>query len=135
MTEKHTTAPTAGPYADYGSWLRQKRTEHLLSQEALGRLVEVDGTYINRIEQGRVKVPYAPLRLRIHAIFGTSESDPDFLPILSPADRRQALRTERSTAQSVGERVDRLLATATPDQQHAIETILRALEALIGDEG
>lgn len=39
----------------YGAWLKQQRTKRDLSQEALAELVGVDSTYVNKIENGRVK--------------------------------------------------------------------------------
>ena len=49
----------------YGAWLKQQRTTHNLSQEALADMVGVDSTYINKIENQRVKRPYHPNHCRI----------------------------------------------------------------------
>src|SRR5690349_17477943 len=96
----------------YGSWLRHHRTQRGLSQETLGELVGVDGTYINKIEHNVVKRPLAPLRSRIHAVFGTNDADPDLFPLLSRADQRAVVHTSRPQSPSVGERIERLLIVA-----------------------
>ena len=115
----------------YGAWLKQQRTKHDLSQEDLAELVGVDSTYINKIENHRVKRPYPPLRSRIHAVFGTSDSDPDLLPLLSRQDQQAAVMSARRRQPSIGQRIDQLLAIATPAQCRAIELILAGIESLV----
>ena len=117
----------------YGAWLRAKRQAKGLSQDALGQLVEVSGTYINKIENEVVKRPYPPLRSRIHAVFGTSDADPDLLPYLSRADQRMAIQGSADKRQSPGARLDQLYAIATEDQRSAIMSLLSALDVLIVD--
>ena len=115
----------------YGAWLKQHRTRLDLSQEALGELVGVSGTYINKIENRKVKMPYPPLRSRIHAVFGTTDSDPDLLPLLTRQDQDRALTVDRHSVRSPGQRLDQLLAVVTPEQRRNIETILSALDRLV----
>lgn len=115
----------------YGDWLRQQREQRGLSQEKLGELAGVDGTYINKIENRRVKTPYHPLRSRIHAVFGTSDSDPELLPFLSAPDQGRALLDARNSTLTTGEKLDRVLAIATPAQREAVEAMLKGIALLL----
>lgn len=54
----------------YGEWLRRIRTERGLTQEELGRRIDVARPYVNNIERGRVAFPNLELRLKIAAELG-----------------------------------------------------------------
>ncbi len=86
VTDNETNLTFSTIPGTYGDWLRHQRESTGLSQEALGSLVGVSGTYVNRIENRRISTPFIPMRLRIHDVLGTSDSDPELLPLLSKCD-------------------------------------------------
>ena len=74
---------------------------------------------------------FSPVRFSFHAVFGTTESDPDLLPLLTRQDQDRALTVDRHSVRSPGQRLDQLLAVVTPEQRRNIETILSALDRLV----
>lgn len=59
----------------FGDWLRSKRKARRLTQEELAVDAHLNRTYINAIENGRVQLPTADTREKLHRVLGTSDQD------------------------------------------------------------
>ena len=82
---------------EFGVLLRRYRERAGLSQNALARQVEIDQSYVNRLERGDREPPTRPIVARLAEALGLAEADrqrfllaaghmPDWLLDLAPDD-------------------------------------------------
>ncbi len=76
----------------FGERLRQIRKERKVSQRALADMVNIDFTYISKIESGRQAPPSAVVIRHIAQALQTDESELYYLSGKVPADLEPALK-------------------------------------------
>ncbi len=59
----------------YAQWLKAKRREQGLTQEQLAEASGLGRTYVNAIENGRIKLPQFVTRQKLHDVFGSDEAE------------------------------------------------------------
>lgn len=71
----------------YGRWLRGQRQRRIprMTQQQLADAIEVDRSYVVKIETGKISVPTLETRLRIHAVLGTTEDELIAAAIVAPS--------------------------------------------------
>lgn len=97
MEQGSGTGPTAALSTDFGSLLKRHRQNAGLSQSSLAQQVQVDQSYINRLERGDREPPKRPLVAQLATAMTLSDADrqrlllaaghvPDWLLTLQPDD-------------------------------------------------
>ena len=119
----------------FGNWLREHRKARRLSQEALGRVIGADRTYISKLETGAIGMADPPLRQRLHDEFGTSEDDlvslgllrvvqvPGLPPSYIPDSRKPSPAADMGDVARITDLVQQM-----PDE--AVQHLRRFLEAM-----
>lgn len=59
----------------FAQWLKLKRKEKKLTQEQLAVESNLGRTYVNAIENGRIKLPQSETREKLHNVLGTSDAE------------------------------------------------------------
>lgn len=62
-----------GARTRYGQWLKKCRADKGITQVQLAVAAGIGQTYLSKIESGKVDLPNAELRDRIHDVLGTTE--------------------------------------------------------------
>lgn len=60
---------------DFGHWLQVQRASRGLTQREVEEGATISHSHYSRIENGRIGMPDASTRKRIHAVLGTSDDD------------------------------------------------------------
>ena len=63
------------PRLRYGDWLKATRAHKGITQVELATASGIGQTYLSKIESGKVDLPNAELRDRIHHVLGTTEDN------------------------------------------------------------
>lgn len=119
----------------YGPWLRLRREERGLTQEALAELAGVGRSHLNRIERGSVHLPGRELRDRLNTALGIAPDDPGYLRTLPVHERAVERLQQEEEELSTGQRLDRALLFATDRERSIIDTFVTALDRLFPTEG
>ena len=119
----------------YGTWLRLRREERGLTQEALAELVGVGRSHLNRIERGTVQLPGRELRERINEALGLPPDDEGYLRTLPVHERAIEGLARREADLTTGELLDRVLLFATDRERAIIDEFVSALDRLFPTEG
>lgn len=59
----------------FGEWLKTTRKARGLSQERLADAMEIDRSYVVKVETGKVQLPVLDTRARFHKALGTTEDE------------------------------------------------------------
>jgi len=93
----------------YSDWLKAKRREQKLTQEKLAEESGLGRTYINAIENGRIKLPQFATRAKIHSVLGSSDDELVDLELLAQDQNGNEWVPERTpTQEPIAQREERI---------------------------
>ena len=126
-----------GARVRYGAWMKKARNEKGITQVELATATGIGQTYLSKIESGKVDLPNAEMRDRIHDVLGTSERDlveagvivtegRDWRTGALPADERKEL-------DALATEIVKLTVTMTREKRERFLWTVKAMAELMRD--